>query len=93
MKQDYKFLGVGVVVFKVLAWVSLVLQVGVGAFLLIGGGPAVSIGGVNVPARVVGMLNCIAGVIYIFMLLLVASVIRVLLDIREQVAKSGSTSS
>lgn len=89
MKERYKFLGVGVVVFKVLAWLSLILQVVVGFVLLISGGPAVAIGGVDVPARVVGILNCVAGVIYLFMLLLVANVIRLLLDIREQVEKTS----
>ena len=91
MNKEYKFLKVGVTLFKVLAWLSLVLQVVVGLVLLVAVGPAVPIGGVNVPARVVGLLNCIAGAIYLFMLLLVANVIRLLLDIREQVAKSGAT--
>ena len=92
MNKEYKFLKVGVTLFKVLAWLSLVLQVVVGLVLLVAGGPAVSIGGVEVPARVVGLLNCIAGAIYLFILLLVANVIRLLLDIREQVAKSGAAS-
>jgi hypothetical protein len=91
MKQGGKFLGVSVTVFKVLAWVSLVLQVAIGVILLIGGGPAVPIGGVNVPARVVGVLNCVAGGMYFFLLLLVANVIRLLLDLREQVSKLGGS--
>ena len=93
MKKDYRFLSVGVVVFKVLAWVSLVLQVVVGLILLVGGGPAVPIGGITVPARVVGVLNCVAGGIYFFTLLLIANVICLLLDIREHVGKSGTLSS
>ena len=93
MKRGEKFLRAGVVVFKVLAWLSLVLQVLVGLSLLIGGGEAVPIGGVDVPARLVGILNCIAGAIYFFMLLLVANVIRLLLDIRERLEKGGAPTS
>lgn len=83
-----KFLGVSVVVFKVLAWVSLVLQVIVGVLLIVGGGESVPIGGIDVPARVVGLLNCVAGAIYFFMLLLAAHVIRLLLDIRGRLEKA-----
>ena len=93
MKQGAGFLKVSVTVFKVLAWVSLVLQVVVGVILLIGGGQAVPIGGVEIPARVVGLLNCLAGGIYFFMLLFVANVVRLLLDIRCAVSKDSSCSS
>ena len=68
-KQD-GFLRVSITVFKVLAYLSLGLQVVVGAILLIGGGEAVPIGGVDIPARVVGLLNFVAGGIYFFMLFL-----------------------
>lgn len=84
-----KFLGRSVGIFKVLAWISLVLQVVVGLILIVGGGLAVPIGGVDVPARVVGILNCVAGVIYFFMLMLIAQVIRLLLEIRERLDKVG----
>lgn len=93
MKEDHKFLGVGAVVFTVLAWLSLVIQVVVGLILLIGGGPAVSIGGVDVPARVVGALNCVAGVLYFFLLFLIANIIRLLLDIRRQVGAANRPTS
>ena len=79
-----KLLKASITVFKVLAWLSLVIQVVVGLILLIGGGPAVPIGGVEIPARVVGVLNCVAGAIYFFLLLLVANVIRLLLDIHKK---------
>ena len=88
MKQNYGFLRVGVKVFQVLAWISLLLQVVVGLILLVTGGEAVPIAGVNIPARVVGVLNCVAGVIYFFMLFLIANVIRLLLEIRGQLEKS-----
>jgi len=87
-----KFLGVSVVVFKILAWVSLVLQVVVGMILIVGGGEPVLIGGVDVPARVVGLLNCVAGAIYFFMLSLAAHVIRLLVDLRHRVEKLGGSS-
>ena len=86
-QSSEKFLGFGVKVFKVLAWVSLVLQVIVGMILLVSGGPAVPIGGVDVPARVVGIMNCVAGALYFFMLSLVAHVIRLLLDLRGRLEK------
>ena len=73
-----------VTVFQVLAWVSLVLQVVVGMILLIGGGPAVEIGGVEIPARVVGMLNCLAGGIYFYLLSLASAVMALLLDLRSR---------
>ena len=84
MKDSGKFLGVSVKVFQVLAWVSLVIQVVVGLIVLVVGGEPVLIGGVDVPARLVGILNCVAGIIYFFMLYLVSHVLRVLLDIRQQ---------
>ena len=90
MKPNTKFLKVGATVFKILAWVSLIIQVVVGLILLVGGGPAVPIGGVDVPARVVGVLNCVAGAIYFFMLYLIANVIRLLLDLHQRVGPSGS---
>ena len=98
MKDDYRFLRVGVRVFKVLAWLSLVIQALLGIVLLVSGGAPVPVGGVDVPARVVGVLNCVAAGIYFFMLNLVASVIRLLLDlhgqaVRTNVASGGVSSS
>lgn len=84
-----RLLRASVTVFKVLAWLSLVLQVVVGLILLVGGGPAVPIGGVDVPARVVGLLNCVAGAVYFFLLMLAAQAIRLLLDIRGRLEKLG----
>ena len=93
MKGEYKFLHMGVKIFKVLAWVSLVIQAILGIVLLVSGGQPVPVGGVDIPARVVGVLNCVAAVIYFFMLSLVANVLRLLLDLREQVDKlSGARS-
>ena len=89
MKDSRKFVQVGTTVFTVLAWVSLILQVVVGLILLIGGGTSVPIGRVDVPARVVGLLNCLAGAIYFFVLLFLVHVVRLVLAIHAQVTKSA----
>ena len=84
MKQSAAFVGLGRKVFTVLAWVSLVLQVAAGIFVLVVGGEPVVIGGVDVPARLVGILNCVGGVIYFFVLLLISHVLQVLLEIHQR---------
>lgn len=90
MKGDYRFLGLGVKVFQVLAWVSLVIQALLGLVLLVTGGAPVPVGGVDVPARLIGVLNCVASVIYFFMLNLIADGIQLLLELRAKVV-GGST--
>ena len=82
MAQPYKFLGLSVKVFKVLAWVALGLQVIIGLVLIIGGGEPVSLGGIDIPARVVGVLNFVAAAMYWFSFWLMSGVIQVLLDLR-----------
>jgi len=79
--QDYGFLRVSVIVFKVLAWIALALQVITGLILLVGGGPGVPVGGVEVPARLVGVLNVFAALIYFFLFMFVSNVTRLLLDV------------
>ncbi len=83
MAQPYKFLRGSVVVFKVLAWVALALQVVTGGILVVTGGAPVSIGGLDVPARVVGLLNFVAAAMYFFSLWLMSSLIQLLLDLRS----------
>ena len=90
MKRPEGFLEWSIVIFKVLAWASLVIQVAVGVIVLALGGEPVPIGGIDVPARVVGLLNCVAGVVYFFLLLLVAKLIRVLLEIHRKVTGTPS---
>ena len=90
MKGTVPFLKVSATIFQVLAWVSMVIQVAVGLVVLVTGGSAVPIGGVEVPARAIGVLNCVAGVIYFFLLLLISHVVRVLVEIRDHVVKSGA---
>ena len=86
-----KLIGIGATVFWVLAWVALVLQVGMGIVLLIMGGDAVPLGGVDIPARLVGALNLVAAVVYWFMFLLASAVLRLLMDIHCQVTKGSGT--
>lgn len=86
MAQPYKFLRLGVVIFRVLAWVALALQVVSGLILVISGGEPVTIGGLDVPARVVGILNFVAAAMYFFSLWLMGSLIQLLLDIRSHQA-------
>jgi len=81
MKEGPQILQWGVKVFKVLAWVILAIQTILGLILLVIGGTPIPVGGVDVPARLVGVLNCFGAVIYFFMMYLVASVLRVLLDL------------
>ena len=83
-QQPYKFLRVSVTVFKVLAWLAVVFQVATGFILLIGGGDPLLIGGIELPARLVGILNFVAAAVYFFSFWLMSSVLRLLLDIRER---------
>ena len=91
-QESYKFLRASTVVFKVLAWVALILQVVTGLVLVIGGGEPVLIGGLEVPARLVGVLNFVAAAMYFFSLWLMKSLIQLLLDIRAAQTRSAGVS-
>ena len=91
MKDEYRIVRIGVIVFKVLAWLSLLIQGALGIVLLVTGGPPVPIGGVDVPARLVGVLNCVAAGIYFFLLLLIANVLKLLLEVRGRLDRPSST--
>ena len=84
MTQPYKFLQVSTVVFKVLAWIALVVQVLTGLVLVVRGGEPVLIAGTELPVRLVGLLNFLTAALYFFSFWLMSSVIRLLLDIRRQ---------
>jgi hypothetical protein len=84
MASSYPFLRTSIVIFKVLAWLSLAVQAITGLILLIGGGDPVLIGGLEVPARLVGVLNFVAAAVYFFSLWLMANLLRLLLDIRDR---------
>lgn len=86
-QQSEGFLRVSATIFKVLAWVALILQAVMGLILVIGGGPAVPIGGIDVPARVVGVLNLLAAVIYWFLFSFIAKVTQLLIDVHAHVTK------
>lgn len=83
-QQSYKFLRVSVKVFKILAWVAVVFQVITGLVLVIGGGEPVPLGGLEIPARVVGVLNFVAAGMYFFSMWLMSSLIQLVLDIRDR---------
>ncbi len=84
MMQPEKVLRIGVVVFKVLAWLSLATQVAMGLYLLIQGGEPILIGDFDVPARLVGVLNFLSAAIYFFSFWLTSCLLHVLLDIRSR---------
>ena len=90
MTEKYAFLRAGAAVFAVLAWVSLILQVVVGLIVLVVGGPPVPLGGAQIPARVVGVLNFVAAALYWFLLMFVSKLTRLLLALHAQVTKNGS---
>ena len=85
MAKSYKFLRVGKMVFKIFAWVSAVFLVVAGVIVLIVGGAPVPtpIPGVEIPARVLGLISLFQAVVYFFLFWLVASLIQLWLDIRE----------
>ena len=83
-----RFLQVSSTVFKVLAWVTLALQAVMGLILVIGGGEAVPVGAIELPARVVGLLNLVAALIYWFLFTFISKVTRLLLDVHAHVSKS-----
>ena len=83
-ERPYKFLRVSVTVFKVLAWLTMVVQAVTGLILVITGGEPIFIGGLELPTRVVGILNFVAAGVYFFSFWLMASLMRVVLDIRER---------
>lgn len=88
MAQSYRFLRVSATVFKVLAVLVVVVQVITGLILLIGGGDLVAIGNLEIPARIVGVLNFVAAGLYFFSFWLMSNLIQLLLDIRERLPAS-----
>ncbi len=82
--KETSVLRLGVTVFRVLAWIALAVQGLMGLVLLVTGGDPVLLGGLDVPARVVGLLNVVAAVVYFFMFLLMSAVIRLLLDLHAK---------
>ena len=87
MERSERFLRRGAAVFAVLAWLSLVLQACVGVYVLVTGGPPVPMGDLDVPARVVGILNLVAAGIYFFLFMFLRHLTRLLLALYGQVTK------
>lgn len=90
--KEYKLLKVSRTIFKILAWVILVLGVVVGVIVLIAGGgaiPAAVPGGVPAPApRAAGLVFMIMGAFYFFILYTISEIIGILLDIKASCAKT-----
>lgn len=84
MARPHQFLRSSVLAFRILAWVVLTVQAVTGLILVIAGGEPVFLGSLDIPARVLGMLNFVAAGLYFFFLWLIGSLIRLLLEIRER---------
>ncbi len=82
--EGYRFLKVSGTVFKVLAWVALVLGIVAGIVIFVGGGTPEA-------PRLTGFVGIALGIIYFFIFFTAAEVIKVLLDIRGKVEKGPST--
>jgi heme A synthase len=87
MAQGQGFLRTSVRVFAILAWVSLGIQVIVGMAVLVLGGPPVPIGGAELPARVVGLLNFLAAAIYWFLFTYLSRLTKLLLEIHSSLSE------
>ena len=84
--KEYKFLKVSRTIFKVLAWVILVLGTLVGLVVLIVGGGVIPTapGGAAVPTpRAAGLVFIFMGALYFLLLYTVSEVIGILLDIKS----------
>ena len=88
MKSDSTFLQKSAAVFAILAWVSLGVQVLVGLMVLVMGGAPVQIGGIELPARVIGVLNFVAAAVYWFLFMFMSKMTRVILAVH---ARGAST--
>ena len=83
MEKTYKFLGISATIFKVLAWVSLVLGFVAAIVIFIGGGTPEA-------PRLTGLVGILLGIVYFFIFLTAAEVITLLLDIGTKCGK-GTT--
>lgn len=80
MEKKYKFLKVGSIVFKVLAWIALALGIVSCIVILVGGGTPEA-------PRVTSLIGLLLGAIYFFLFHVAGCVIRILLDIKEEIKK------
>ena len=86
-----RFLQASSTIFRVLAWVTLVLQAVMGLILVIGVGEAVPIGAIELPARVVGLLNLVAAAIYWFLFTFISKITKLLVDVHAHATKACSS--
>lgn len=80
MENTHKFLQVGSVIFKVLAWASVVIGLISSIIIFIGGGTPEA-------PRVTGFIGILLGVVYFFIFYMASCVISVLLEIKAKVDK------
>lgn len=80
MEKKYKFLKVGSIIFKVLAWVALALGIISCVVIFIGGGTPEA-------PKFTGLIGLLLGAIYFFLFHVAGCVIRILLDIKEEIKK------
>ncbi|MEE8317941.1 MAG: hypothetical protein V3S13_03425 [Candidatus Omnitrophota bacterium] len=83
MDDKYKFLKIGAVVFKGLAWLSVVIGVISGVIIFIGGGTPEA-------PRSTGFIGLLLGVVYYFLFFTASEVITLLLDVHNKLDKGGS---
>ena len=89
MAQPQAFLGKSATVFKVLAWVSLIVQALVGLTVLVLGGPPVPIAGAEIPARLVGVLNFVAAAVYWFLFMYISKLTQLLLELHGRATNAS----
>jgi len=80
--NNQKFLQVGSVIFKVLAWISVAVGIVSALIIFIGGGTPEA-------PRVTGFIGLLLGLVYFFIFFMASSVITIILEIREKVDKSA----
>lgn len=83
MDKDYKFLKIGVTIFKVLAWVSVAVGVISAVVIFIGGGTPEA-------PRATGFIGLLLGVVYFFIFTVASEVIALLLDISNRIGKGSN---
>ena len=83
MGDDYKFLTVGVKVFKVLAWVSVAVGVISALVIFIGGGTPEA-------PRSTGFVGLLLGLVYFFIFTVASEVIALLLELKDKIGKGPS---
>lgn len=80
--NNQKFLQIGSVIFKVLAWISVAVGTISALIIFIGGGT------LEAP-RAAGFIGLLLGLVYFFIFFIASSVITIILEIREKVDKGA----